>query len=408
VKLRIAYLHYLQRTDTAYHHVRQFSEAVQALGHEVAVHGMNLDAVNGGATSGWARVRRGLKNPFRRYLHEPRELYRNLGYAWTETRMLRAERPDVLLVRDHTLTASCVPVSRRLNLPLVLEINAPATEARLYEDEYWHLPGAAVWSERWKVRAADEATVVSSALHEHLVRAHGVVPEKLTVVPNGADVELFHPDVPPDPAIGEWAGGATVIGFVGSFHKWHGVGLLAELMKRVLHARPNARFVVVGDGPERAVLRAAVGSDERARFLGRRPHREVPGLVAAFDIAVMPESNFYGSPLKVLEWMAAGRAVVAPDYGPLRDVIHDGIHALLFPPGDLEALVSTILRLVDDGDLRRALGAAACAHTRASFTWAANARRVIEVCERACRSRDRRAIAPARPAGAGSSPRDGR
>jgi glycosyltransferase involved in cell wall biosynthesis len=126
-------------------------------------------------------------------------------------------------------------------------------------------------------------------------------------------------------------------------------------------------------------------------FLGRVPHERVPGLVGALDIGVMPESNFYGSPLKVIEWMAAAKAVVAPRYGPLVEVIDDGEHGLLFTPRDVEHLVAQVLRLVDEPALRAQVGARAAARVTRSLTWEHNAQRVLAACEEASRSRASRA-----------------
>jgi glycosyltransferase involved in cell wall biosynthesis len=388
--VRIAYVHYLYGDDTAQNHARQFAAAARALGHEVDVQAMNLGpppAAGGAAASPRLRLRQALQRRLSRWLHEPKELVWNVPYVRRETRVLAAARPDVLLVRDYVLTASCVPVARRLGLPLVLEVNAPAAEFGLYLDDYWHVPWVAGWLEGWKLRHAQAVVVVSSALRDHLAARHGVPADRFAVVPNGADVDLFRPDLAPDPAAG--AGGGPVVGFVGSFERWHGTGLLARMMLEVGRVRPAVRFVLVGDGPELAAVRDTVAPlDGRVLLTGRVSHARVPGLVAAFDVGVVPDSGFYMSPLKVMEWMAAGKAVVAPGHGPLREVIEDGVHGLLFPPGSLDGLVSAVLRVVDDAALRRSLGAAAAARARGALTWRDNARAVVAACEGARRLLD--------------------
>lgn len=394
--MRLAYLHYLYGEDTALHHVRQFAAAARALGHQVEVHAINLAPPEGPAAGRSLQVRRGLKRLLGRYLHEPKELLWNLPYARKAGELLAADRPEVVLVRDHLLTASFVTVTRRLGLPLVLEVNAPAAESRLYLDEYLHLPWVPEALEGWKLRRADGVTVVSSTLRDYLVERHRLAPGKLTVVANGADLELFQPDTPPDPEIPR--DGSPVVGFVGSFQKWHGADLLTCMVTEVGAARPATRFVLVGDGPELGRVRqAAAGLGDRLLATGRVPHHRVPGLVAACDLCVLPDCLFYASPLKVIEWMAAGKAVVAPRYGPLEEVIDPGVHGLLFPPGDTGALVEAVLRLVDGPDLRRDLGRAATRRARASLSWTDNARRVLAACAEA---RERRLL-PAGQAGAG-------
>jgi glycosyltransferase involved in cell wall biosynthesis len=386
-RLRIAYLHYLSGADTALGHVEQFATAARRLGHEIEVHAMDLtptdSARNGNARS---RLSGALKRRFGRYLHEPKELLWNARYVRKETELLATLRPDVLLVRNHGFIASWAMAARRLGIPVALEMNAPVEEATLYHDEYMHVPWVPVQLERVKVRRADAITVVSSSLRRHVIERYGADPGKIVVAPNGADHDLFRSDVPPDPEVANGKPG-VVIGFVGSFHKWHGTLLLARMIRAVAAARPSARFLLVGDGPEASDVRGLIAElGDRVIWLGRVPHARIPALVASLDIGVMPESNFYGSPLKVIEWMAAARAVVAPDYAPLRDVIDSNTHGLLFPPGDLQALTSSIIRLIDEPALRESLGRAASARVRAELSWTANAQRVVLAC-RAARQR---------------------
>lgn len=389
--MHIAYLHYLYGDASALNHVRQFAEAARQLGHRVDVHAMNLgpsvDDGDGGPpapSSVGQRLRGVLKRHLGYFLHEPKELVWNLTYMRRETELLRREPPDVLLVRDHTLTASAPTVARRLGLPLVIEVNAPAAEAGLYLDDYLHLPWISEWLEGHKLRRADAVTVVSGALRDFLVKQHGLSPDTFDVVPNGADLERFHPELPSDPDLPDnLRGDAPVVGFVGSFEKWHGTDLLAAMVCRVGEARDDVHFLLVGDGPERVdVERATAGLGDRVHFTGKVPHSRVPGLVAAFDVGVVAEAGFYMSPLKLFEWMAAGRAAVAPCYGPLEEVIDDGVHGLLFPPRDIDTLCGAVLRLLDDGALRQRLGRAAAERAHGSLSWQDNARRVLAACER--------------------------
>lgn len=387
--MRIAYLHYLCADDTAQNHVVQFARAAQDLGVELFVLAMNPmgdpDGVAGGAMS-WDRVRGLLKRRLGRYLHDAKELLWNVGYVRRETGSVARLRPDVLLVRDQSLTASCVLVARRLRLPLVLELNSPADEAELYLDEYWHLPRVAGWLEGAKVHAADRVVVVSTALRDHLVERHGTAPGKFLVVPNGADVERFHPGVAPDRTVR--CGDGPIVGFVGSFSRWHGTDLLAGMMRAVAHARPAVRFLMVGDGRERAAVADATAVlGDRVFWTGSVVHERVPQLVAAMDVAVIPDAGFYMSPLKALECMAAGRALVAPDTAPLREIVDDGVHGLLFQRRSETGFVAATLRLLDDAPLRRRLGSAAAARVRAELTWRHNAQRVLSACEAALAER---------------------
>ena len=113
-------------------------------------------------------------------------------------------------------------------------------------------------------------------------------------------------------------------------------------------------------------------------FTGLQAREQVPALVAGFDIALQPRAVEYASPLKIFEYMAAGRAIVAPDQENIREILRDGETALLFDPSRPEAMWRAVLRLAGDADLRHRLGAAACAEiARRDYTWAGNARRVV-------------------------------
>jgi len=333
-------------------------------------------------------VRAFLKRHLKYVLHEPKELFWNFRYVTRETALVRRLEPDVLLVRDHLLTASCLVVARRLGLPLVLELNSPAYESHLYLDEYLHVPLVGEWMEGLKTRGADAVTVVSSRLKAVLVDRYRVPPRKVSVVPNGADTTRFHPGLMADASLQWPLDTGPIVGFTGSFRKWHGTGFLARVVQEVARTRPRTGFLLVGDGPEwRAVKEALTDLGERVVMTGAVAHDRVPGLTAAFDVGLMPESNDYGSPLKVLEWMAAGRAIVAPAYAPLADVIESGREGLLFPPRDLAACVRDVVHLIDDPPFRLELGRAAADRAAHSLTWVDNARRVLAACEQAIAAR---------------------
>jgi glycosyltransferase involved in cell wall biosynthesis len=171
-----------------------------------------------------------------------------------------------------------------------------------------------------------------------------------------------------------------VLGFVGFVRDWHGLDHVVRAMAAYRGQHPLA-LKVVGDGPARAgleALAAELGIADRVRFTGLAAREAVPGMIGGFDIALQPASVAYASPLKVFEYMAAGRAIVAPDQPNLREVLRHGETALLFDPGNPEAMWQAVLRLAEDPALRQRLGDAARAEiTHRDLTWAGNARKVL-------------------------------
>jgi glycosyltransferase involved in cell wall biosynthesis len=189
-------------------------------------------------------------------------------------------------------------------------------------------------------RWATHVTAVSETVAGTVV-ALGVPRERITVIPNGVDVERFR--VPPAPRaeLGA-ADGVPLIGSVGCLAPRKDQGTLLEALAR-LDARGVAyRCALVGDGPDRAALEAQVarlGLGERVRFLGERP--DVERLLPALDLFVL-SSREEGIPNALLEAMAAGRASVATAVGGTPEVMEDGVSGWLVPPHDADALAAAL------------------------------------------------------------------
>jgi glycosyltransferase involved in cell wall biosynthesis len=146
--------------------------------------------------------------------------------------------------------------------------------------------------------------------------------------------------------------------------------------------RPGLRFVVVGDGPERGRLERLAGElGVPAIFLGQRANDEMPDLLAAMDVLVL-SSRFEGMPLSVLEWMAAGKAIVATRVGGIPAILKDGDEAVLVPPRDYVILADEVGRLRDDPAERRRLGEAAQRRQREQFRFDQTIARLEDLYER--------------------------
>jgi glycosyltransferase involved in cell wall biosynthesis len=368
--VRILYSHRIQSRDGQSVHVEQLVAALRQAGHEVLVVGPGFyrAADFGGESRAIAWVRRRLPAA----LGELAELGYNIP-AWLRLgRAARAFRPEVIYERYNLYYLAGVWLARRLRVPLYLEVNAPVADERA---RYGGLamPGLARRLERWTWRAATRVVAVTGVL-KGIIAAAGVPPDRIEVVPNGVDLGAFDglPGRPaePDP---------VVLGFVGFVRDWHGLDEVIAAMAKDRSA-PRVELVVVGDGPARPALErqaAEAGVADRVRFTGLAPHAAVPGLVAGFDIALQPRAVAYASPLKIFDYMAAGRAIVAPDQANIRELLTDGVTALLFAPERPEAMWRAVRKLARDPTLRARLGAAARAElARRCYTWEANAARV--------------------------------
>ncbi len=315
------------------------------------------------------------------FVFELMEIAYNVPAYFRLRRALRSFRADALYERYAFFNVAGALAARAARVPLILEVNYTATTP-LYRKRSRALLPLARAAERFVFGRAARIAAVSTVLSRQIATS-GVPAERVVTLPNAADPERFRADLS-GRAVRERYGldGARVVGFSGAFFPWHGVHLLIDVLPGLLRRVPETSVLLVGDGPERRVLEEQVrraGLSERVRFTGRVGHDELPAHVAAFDVAVMPDSNEYGSPMKIYEYMAMGKPVVGPRLGPLEDGIKDGETGILFERLDASALESALATLLGDESRRRLMGRRAREHVLASHTWTRNAERVLEL-----------------------------
>lgn len=314
------------------------------------------------------------------------DLYNNLLFTHGALLEIESSRPHFIYQRYSRFTLAGVEASQSTGLPLFLEYNG----SEVWVGRHWDKVGMLGLLERFErtnLLAAARIFVVSEVEQRNLLRA-GVQAEKIVVNPNGVDAERFRPQIGGERVRAELgiSRDETLVGFVGSFGPWHGVMALAEAIKLMPEAA-RVRFLLVGSGSLREevenTLRAA-GAMERVIFTGAVSHERVPALLDACDVLASPHvpladgSEFFGSPTKLFEYMAMGKAIVASRLGQIGDVLAHEETALLVEPGDAQELSEAILRLTESGDLRSSLGSAARREAVARNTWEHNARRVLK------------------------------
>ncbi|HYM13119.1 MAG TPA: glycosyltransferase family 4 protein [Bryobacterales bacterium] len=379
--MKIVYFNYewdLRASTGAATQLEQTVKGLKRLGHQVLVVDRHRKPPN------WSHGRRQWLHG---WLWETANHWRSLRGVGPEMDVLRRERPDVVLTL-HALRFSSLLAARRLGIPVVLQVNAPVPhEIRCYRPELRLLPRISDWVERRMLQAADGVIVVSNALRDHLAR-RGAEPAKITVIPNGADVQLFRPEAA-EPAIRARFPGQILVGFAGSFARFHGLELLEQAIDHISCRQPGVQFVLVGGGPGADQLRGRcrrLGCDGQVMFLGALAHNQMPGVLAAMDVLVAPYASqdfFYFSPIKLFEYMASGRAVVAARLGQIAEVIEHGRNGLLYDPADPGDFIEKLLELVRDPACRARLGAKARRTIAAGYTWDHNIRLVAEALERA-------------------------
>jgi glycosyltransferase involved in cell wall biosynthesis len=290
-----------------------------------------------------------------------------------------AHRCDVIIETQVHLTDSGAAAAGQCRIPLVLDDCSPPDEERALGAG---LPALARGLFARQVRAAAALTVSSLSLRDRLTQA-GVIRDKITIVSNGVDVSSFRSEERTAAKARYALGNEPVLCFAGSFQPWHRVELLIEALALVEHV-PAPTLLLAGSGPELSACLALArhrGIESRVQSLGPIHPSRIPSVLAASDIGVLPGSNDYGQPMKLLEYGAARLAIVAPDLPPVRAMISHGISGLLFEPGDAAALAHVIARLLRDHALRVRLGQAA-ADRAADSDWSAQGRALVRILER--------------------------
>lgn len=228
-------------------------------------------------------------------------------------------------------------------------------------------------------RGADVIVAVSREDQRRMTEVEKIEPDMIRFIPNGIPpLERKGHDIRAELGI---ADGAPVVASVGQLRREKALGVLIEAAKRLVPQFPGLRVLIVGHGPVEDELRrlvAAASLEQTVLFLGRRS--DVPDVLDAIDVAVCC-SDFEGSPLSVMEYMAAGRPVVATRVGGVPDLIEDGVHGLLVPPHRAHELADAIASLLSDRDRRDQMGARARIRQREEFSLAAFVRRVEHLYE---------------------------
>lgn len=266
-----------------------------------------------------------------------------------------------------------------------------------YEVHRLARPGAGQGLQRRVVRRAGTVVAITQALADDLI-ALGADPARVLVAHDGIRAARFA-NTPTRAEARQslgWPDDAFIVGYVGRLHTLtmdKGVSLLIDALRQV----EGASLAIVG-GPEAMVepLRARwlrFGL-EPSRFIyaGQVPPDDVPRYLSAFDVCAMPHPHTehfarHTSPLKLFEYMAARRPIVASDLPGFAEVVRDGTTALLVPPGDAKALASAILRLRDNPGLREFLGDSAYKRVMARYTWAERAHAILAKLREAKRAR---------------------
>ncbi|MGE5487638.1 MAG: glycosyltransferase [bacterium] len=350
-------------------------------------HGCEVAAVTGAALPGERPEREEINGI--QYFRTPPLLVKlppAVREAWLsralKTRTLavaREFRPGIIHVHSPAYNGlAALAVARRLRVPVVYEMRA------LWEDAAADRRGLGPRSVMLRLARAIETRVLRRAgavitICEGLRReviSRGVPADKVFVVPNGVHTGQFEPS-PPDADLANSLGLRTgpVFGFIGSLFNFEGVEDLLDAAPLVLARCPDANFLIVGGGErsEQVAARVRALASRNITYVPAVPHSEVRRYYSVIDCLVYPRRSLrlteLVTPLKPLEAMALGKAVVATDIGGHRELIDNGVTGILYEAGSRAALANALVAMASNAGLRARLGEYARQHVLAHRDW---------------------------------------
>lgn len=285
----------------------------------------------------------------------------------TLEQVLKSHQVDIVHSHSPVLCGRpALAAARRHGIPMVYEIRAFWEDAFLLGARPFSIASAKYRYSRALetrlVKDVDAVIAISRRMIDDLA-GRGVDRDKLKLVPNGVDLKAFSP-VQRDTELADGLGltpGAT-LGFIGTFHEIEGLDCLVRAMPEILAAEPRAKLLLVGTGPDvdrTAKLVAELGLQSSVLMIGRVKHSEVRRYYSVSDVLVYPRHSFrvteLVTPLKPLEAMALGKAVVGSDVGGIAELLNDGKAGRIFEAGNSASLARAVVQLVADPGARQRL-----------------------------------------------------
>jgi glycogen(starch) synthase len=248
--------------------------------------------------------------------------------------------------------------------------------------------------EDYVVHRADAVVGISQSILDEL-KKRKADPAKLFHVPNGVDVEKFSPVLRDESLAAKLGlGNEPVLGFIGSLYRWEGVAWLVRAVAELRHRGTACKLLIVGDGEEMPAVREAVrelNAEDFIQILGRVPHDEIERYYSVVDVLVYPRHSIrlteLVTPLKPLEAMALGKAILGSDVGGIRELVQADKTGILYRADSTEDFCMQAKKLLSQTSLQRKLGAEAREFILREKDWKVLAQRYIDVYDFAIRHR---------------------
>ncbi len=334
-----------------------------------------------------AQRRESVKTALRRAYREPRSYLINIPRFFSEYRILKKQQPDVLFSRHDYGNYANLLLAKMLGIPLVVEVDCPPTHewCHFYAQDALKFGDFSLKVELDYLKKADAVITQSTELSRYYIEK-GVSADKITMIPNAADTNKIKPSQADEELVRRFGlKGKIVVGWVGAGHAWTGIDVLIDAVYQVMPHFPDVYFMMIGTEKNMRFFREKFAKSDfadRIVLTGYVHNSEIPRYLSCMDIAIAPYPQldfFYASSMKLFEYMAAGKAIVATRIGQLAEVITEGENGFLYNADDAQELSGKIKYLIEEKSLRAKLARAARADAEKEYNWDRVGEKMIKV-----------------------------
>lgn len=376
-------------------HIRGVTKGLRQLGHHVSILSLpgaepevnehteintqvsaNKSKKNGGILAWLANLTKYTPE----FVFEIIEIFFNAISLFRLRSAVSASKAEMIYERYSLFLFISVWWAKKNNIPIILEINDSSLVHRVRKLFFVSL---ARKFERWIFKNATGLVFISSEFQQIAQQEFGEIAPSV-VSPNAADLDAFIIDEKQAKTLRESLNidDKIVIGYVGAFVHWHGIDWFVDMIADQLKQHPNIVLLLIGDGVsyepiEQRIKQANI--EDQVILTGRVQHNKVSDYLSAMDFGILPDSNNYGSPMKLFEFMAMGKGMVVPDFTPITEVVKDNETSWLFPANDRQACIDKTLAVAEDRLAQQQVGINARAYIENERQWQHNAQQLLSL-----------------------------
>lgn len=381
---RVLYHHRTQGKAVEGVHIRGITDALRAEGVQIDIISLpGADPYASPKAMSPTKQATGLMrlvSKFPEPLFELAEVAYNALSFWRVSRYLSRHKDVGFIYERYSLFMfATIVLAKWKKLPVILEVNDSASVERVRPLFFLRL---AMAFERWVFKNASGLVFVSGVFRDRIQKVHGHIAPAI-ITPNAANISKFSYTAQQRAAARQKYGveGHVVCGYLGAFVPWHAIDQFVYRIADHLKAAPHLKLLLVGDGATYAAVEDFVkqrGLQDQVLLTGRVAHDDVPGLLAAMDMAILPSAGDYTSPVKLFEFMACGIAPIAPNFLPIQEVLKEGETGWMFPAGELDKAVQAVLTFSQDSASLSRVGQAARAYVAKERQWRNNVVQLVD------------------------------